>query len=144
VRQPQLVPTVTERDRSSIHGDVTSFRYEPDRDRIRPGRTGRGAPAATLGQRAAVVERGVLGGAFVNTGTVPSKTLRAAIVQLTSLAPSFQRDPSSQHEPVRPAEVAFDDRTVLDSEGIAHLSTNPRTLTSSAAATLGRSPTASQ
>jgi NAD(P) transhydrogenase len=40
--------------------------------------------AAKLGRRAAVIEReNVLGGVSTNTGTLPSKTLRAAIVELT-------------------------------------------------------------
>ena len=38
--------------------------------------------AAKLGRRAAVVERHQLGGASVNWGTIPSKTLREAIVYL--------------------------------------------------------------
>jgi NAD(P) transhydrogenase len=45
--------------------------------------------AAKLGKRAAVVEREVaLGGVSTNTGTLPSKTLRAAIVELTGRAQS--------------------------------------------------------
>ncbi len=40
--------------------------------------------AAKLGKRAAVLERSeVLGGVATNTGTVPSKTLRAAVLDLT-------------------------------------------------------------
>jgi NAD(P) transhydrogenase len=40
--------------------------------------------AAKLGKRAAIVERrGVVGGACVNTGTIPSKTLREAVLYLT-------------------------------------------------------------
>jgi NAD(P) transhydrogenase len=43
--------------------------------------------AAKLGRRAAVVERAPgLGGVSTNTGTLPSKTLRAAIVELTGRA----------------------------------------------------------
>src|ERR687897_2794032 len=42
--------------------------------------------AAKLGRRAAVVERQQLGGASVNWGTIPSKTLREAIVYLTGLS----------------------------------------------------------
>jgi NAD(P) transhydrogenase len=42
--------------------------------------------AAKVGKRAAVVERSVcLGGVCVNTGTIPSKTLREAVVYLTGL-----------------------------------------------------------
>src|SRR3712207_1683784 len=39
--------------------------------------------AAKLGMRAAIVDReGALGGVSARTGTVPSKTLRAAVVEL--------------------------------------------------------------
>ena len=45
--------------------------------------------AAKLGKRAAVIERGAsIGGVSTNTGTLPSKTLRAAIVELTGRAAS--------------------------------------------------------
>jgi NAD(P) transhydrogenase len=39
--------------------------------------------AAKLGRRAAIVERDRLGGACIHTGTIPSKTLREAILYLT-------------------------------------------------------------
>jgi NAD(P) transhydrogenase len=43
--------------------------------------------AAKLGKRAAIVERaGALGGASTRSGTIPSKTLRAAVVELTGVA----------------------------------------------------------
>lgn len=43
--------------------------------------------AAKLGRRAAVVERtDMVGGVCINTGTIPSKTLREAIVYLTGLS----------------------------------------------------------
>ncbi len=42
--------------------------------------------AAKLGRRAAVVERQTLGGVSVNRGTIPSKTLREAVVYLTGLS----------------------------------------------------------
>jgi NAD(P) transhydrogenase len=42
--------------------------------------------AAKLGRHAAVVERQHIGGASVNWGTIPSKTLREAIVYLTGLS----------------------------------------------------------
>ncbi len=45
--------------------------------------------AARLGKRVAIVERqAVLGGVSTNTGTLPSNTLRAAIVELTGQAKS--------------------------------------------------------
>jgi len=42
--------------------------------------------AAKLGRRAAIVERRQLGGVSVNRGTIPSKTLREAVVYLTGLS----------------------------------------------------------
>jgi NAD(P) transhydrogenase len=42
--------------------------------------------AAKLGRRAAMVERRTLGGVSVNRGTIPSKTLREAVVYLTGLS----------------------------------------------------------
>ncbi len=39
--------------------------------------------AAKLGKRVAIIERGKLGGACIHTGTIPSKTLREAILYLT-------------------------------------------------------------
>ena len=155
--------------------------------------------AAKLGRRAAVVEREpVLGGVLTNTGTLPSKTLRAAVVELTGQAHGvyanayrvkdeitigdllWRTKQVIEHErevihdqlrrnrvdiltgaasfvdphtlaidggdavhpvhadavviavgttPARPAGVDFDDRTVLDSDGIQHQSHIPRTLT---------------
>jgi NAD(P) transhydrogenase len=154
--------------------------------------------AAKLGKRAAVVERDATGGVSTNFGTVPSKTLRAAVVELTGQAHGIYRNayrvkheitiddllwrtkPVIVHErevihdqlrrnsvdvlaghasfedphtlivsagdesrrvtaqrfviavgtrPSRPAGVDFDDRTVLDSDGILRLRELPRTLT---------------
>jgi len=42
--------------------------------------------AAKLGRTVALVERRELGGVSVNWGTIPSKTLREAIVYLTGLS----------------------------------------------------------
>jgi NAD(P) transhydrogenase len=43
--------------------------------------------AAKLGRRAAVVERGhMIGGVCINTGTIPSKTLREAVLYLTGMS----------------------------------------------------------
>jgi NAD(P) transhydrogenase len=156
--------------------------------------------AAKLGKRAAVVEReDALGGVSTNTGTVPSKTLRAAVVELSGLAQHgvygsayrikreitiddllWRTKHVIEHErevihdqlrrnrvdvltghasflnpqtveiraaegahavradrfviavgtqPARPAGVDFDDRTVLDSDGILRMAEVPRTLT---------------
>jgi NAD(P) transhydrogenase len=161
--------------------------------------------AAKLGKRAAVVERGtVLGGVSTNTGTLPSKTLRAAILSLTgrvdgvgvgsvrreiTLDDLFWRtrlvieherevvqdqlrrngvdvlegiasfaDPHTLElrsadavrrlraeriviavgtRPARPAGVDFDDRTVVDSDGILRLERIPRTLTVVGAGVIG-------
>jgi NAD(P) transhydrogenase len=142
--------------------------------------------AAKLGRRAAVIERAtVLGGASTNIGTVPSKTLRAAIVRLTGCRPKHEVELDDlvwraqqviEHQrevifdqlrrnhvdviagaaafvdahtlrvgdrllsaerfviavgttPARPAGVEFDDRTVLDSDGILRLRRLPATMT---------------
>jgi NAD(P) transhydrogenase len=150
--------------------------------------------AAKLGMRAAIVEReGALGGVSARTGTVPSKTLRAAVMQLTGIAHDkrslrheitiddllWRAAQVIEHEqevidaqlrrnrvdrltgtasfadphtleissatasyrasaervviavgttPARPPGVDFDDRTVLDSDGILRLEDIPRTL----------------
>jgi len=45
--------------------------------------------AAKLGKRTAIIERrAVIGGVCINTGTIPSKTLREAVIHLSGL-----RDP---------------------------------------------------
>jgi NAD(P) transhydrogenase len=52
-----------------------------------PGGQKAAIAGAKLGKRVAVVERdSMLGGVCVNTGTIPSKTLREAVVYLTGLA----------------------------------------------------------
>jgi NAD(P) transhydrogenase len=51
-----------------------------------PGGQKAAIAAAKLGRRAAVVERrAMVGGVCINTGTIPSKTLREAVVYLTGL-----------------------------------------------------------
>ena len=42
--------------------------------------------AAKLGRRAAIVERRTIGGVSVNRGTIPSKTLREAVMYLTGIS----------------------------------------------------------
>src|SRR5271170_6170804 len=55
-----------------------------------PGGQRAAIAAAKLGMRSAVVEKGkVVGGVCVNTGTIPSKSLREAVLYLTGLS---QRD----------------------------------------------------
>src|SRR6201986_3169198 len=51
-----------------------------------PGGQKAAVAAAKLGKRVAVVEHGhMLGGVCVNTGTIPSKTLREAVLYLTGM-----------------------------------------------------------
>ncbi len=42
--------------------------------------------AAKLGRRAAIIERRTIGGISVNRGTIPSKTLREAVIYLTGIS----------------------------------------------------------
>ncbi|HYR13569.1 MAG TPA: FAD-dependent oxidoreductase, partial [Mycobacterium sp.] len=52
-----------------------------------PGGQKAAIAAAKLGKTVAVVERGrMLGGVCINTGTIPSKTLREAVVYLTGMS----------------------------------------------------------
>src|SRR5918994_2397411 len=69
-------------------GAVDSTDYDYDLLVIGSGPAGQKAAiqAAKLGRHAAVVERQHIGGASVNWGTIPSKTLREAIVYLTGLS----------------------------------------------------------
>jgi NAD(P) transhydrogenase len=51
-----------------------------------PGGQKAAIAAAKLGRKAAVVERRhMVGGVCINTGTIPSKTLREAVLYLTGL-----------------------------------------------------------
>ncbi|MDX6227958.1 MAG: transhydrogenase [Frankiales bacterium] len=51
-----------------------------------PGGQKAAIAAAKLGRRAAVIERrNMIGGVCINTGTIPSKTLREAVIYLTGL-----------------------------------------------------------
>ena len=52
-----------------------------------PGGQKAAIAAAKLGKSVAVIERGrMLGGVCVNTGTIPSKTLREAVLYLTGMS----------------------------------------------------------
>jgi NAD(P) transhydrogenase len=52
-----------------------------------PGGQKAAVAAAKLGRRVAIAERGnMLGGVCINTGTIPSKTLREAVLYLTGLS----------------------------------------------------------
>ena len=73
--------------------------------------------AAKLGRSVAIVERSQLGGVSVNLGTIPSKTLREAIVYLTGLS---QRSRYGQSYRVK-EEITMDDlrlrtRQVIEGE----------------------------
>ncbi|MGH3507663.1 MAG: FAD-dependent oxidoreductase, partial [Nocardioidaceae bacterium] len=52
-----------------------------------PGGQRAAVAAAKLGARVAVVDRrGMVGGVCINTGTIPSKTLREAVLYLTGMS----------------------------------------------------------
>jgi NAD(P) transhydrogenase len=74
--------------------------------------------AAKLGKRVAVLERGrTVGGVCVNTGTIPSKTLREAVLYLTGLSHRFAYGQSYRLKD----ELTIDDllsraRDVIDAE----------------------------
>ena len=52
-----------------------------------PGGQKAAIAAAKLGRQAAVIERrDMIGGVCLNTGTIPSKTLREAVLYLTGLS----------------------------------------------------------
>jgi NAD(P) transhydrogenase len=50
-----------------------------------PGGQKAAVAAAKLGKSVAVIERGDVGGVCVNTGTIPSKSMREAVVYLTGV-----------------------------------------------------------
>jgi NAD(P) transhydrogenase len=174
-----------------------------------PGGQKAAIAAAKLGRRAAVVERkDMLGGVCLNTGTIPSKTLREAVLYLTGanqhemygqsyrvkdeitiadLAARTQHvvgreidvvrsqlsrnrvailmgtglfvDPhlvevddglgrvqrasaekiviATGTKPARPASVEFDDRTIIDSDGIVNLERVPRSMVVAGAGVIG-------
>lgn len=71
-----------------------------------PGGQRASIAAAKLGKKAAVVEkREVVGGVCVNTGTIPSKSLREAVLYLTGLS---QRDLYGQSYRVK-SDITMDD-----------------------------------
>src|ERR687897_3645620 len=73
--------------------------------------------AAKLGRRAAVVERQQLGGASVNWGTIPSKTLREAIVYLTGLSQrAMYGDSYRVKEKITVEDLRLRTRQVIDRE----------------------------
>jgi len=174
-----------------------------------PGGQKAAIAAAKLERRVGIVERpDMMGGVCLNTGTIPSKTLREAVVYLTGLnqremygqsyrvkdeitiadlaartrhvvgretevvrsqlsrnrvtviagTASFvdthvieiddgqgrTRKVSAENiviatgtQPARPASVEFDDRTVIDSDGIIHLERIPRSMVVAGAGVIG-------
>jgi NAD(P) transhydrogenase len=173
-----------------------------------PGGQKAAIAAAKLGKRAAIVERSdVVGGACLNTGTIPSKTLRETVLYLTGLSQRqlygqsyrvkseitmedlsgrTEHVVSREHEvvqdqlgrnhvallhgaarfvddhtvaidgkagitqltadkiiiatgtkPARPSNVAFDDRSVLDSDGILCMQSIPASLVVVGAGVIG-------
>jgi NAD(P) transhydrogenase len=174
-----------------------------------PGGQKAAIAAAKLERRVAIVERqDMIGGVCLNTGTIPSKTLREAVIYLTGLnqremyGQSYQvkdeitiadltartrhvvgreievvrsqllrnrvtvmtgtgcfADPhvveiddgqgrtrkvsaekiviATGTRPARPSSVAFDDRTVIDSDGIIHLEQIPRSMVVAGAGVIG-------
>ncbi len=174
-----------------------------------PGGQKAAIAAAKLGRRVAIVERpDMLGGVCLNTGTIPSKTLREAVLYLTGLdqremyGQSYRlkdeitigdltarthhvvsrendvvrsqltrnrvsvltgsarftspttvevvtgadrsREVSSEKiiiatgtKPARPASVQFDERTIIDSDGILQLDRVPRSMVVAGAGVIG-------
>jgi len=73
--------------------------------------------AAKLGKRVAIVERaGVVGGASTNTGTLPSKTLRAAIVELTGMALGVYRTAYRVKEQITIDDLLWRTKQVMEQE----------------------------
>ncbi|WP_214320487.1 FAD-dependent oxidoreductase [Nonomuraea sediminis] len=118
-----------------------------------PGGQKAAIAAAKLEKRVAVVERrNMIGGVCINTGTIPSKTLREAVLYLTGLnqremygqsyrvkdvVDELGRDVKVSAEkiiiatgtwPARPASVEFDGETIIDSDGILCLPAVPDSL----------------
>jgi NAD(P) transhydrogenase len=174
-----------------------------------PGGQKAAIAAAKLGRRVAIIERkDMIGGVCLNTGTIPSKTLREAVLYLTGLSQREMYGQSyrvkdeitiadlaarTQHvvgretevvrsqlarnripiltgtgrfidphvvevddgrgriqrasadkiviatgtRPARPASVAFDDRAIIDSDGIVHLERVPRSMVVAGAGVIG-------
>jgi NAD(P) transhydrogenase len=174
-----------------------------------PGGQKAAIAAAKLGKRVAIVERqNMIGGVCLNTGTIPSKTLREAVLYLTGLdqremygssyrvkdditigdlvartthvvsreidvvrsqlsrnrvtiltGNGYFVDPhlvevdngdariqkataekiiiATGTSPARPATVAFDERTIIDSDGIVHLEQVPRSMLVAGAGVIG-------
>jgi NAD(P) transhydrogenase len=99
--------------------DSTDYGYDYDLLVIGSGPAGQKSAiqAAKLGHHAAVVERQQLGGASVNWGTIPSKTLREAIVYLTGLSQRAMYGESYRvKEEITVEDLRLRTRQVIDRE----------------------------
>ena len=83
-----------------------------------PGGQKAAIAAAKLGKTVAVVERGrMLGGVCVNTGTIPSKTLREAVVYLTGMSQREMYGASYRvKEKITPADLLARTQHVIGKE----------------------------
>src|SRR5215471_7780655 len=98
---------VTAAEDPPSRADHTIVRFDYDLVAIGSGPAGQKAAIQTakLGARVAIVDRGqMLGGVCVNTGTIPSKALREAVVALTGAG---RRSPFLRSQPTD--EVCMDD-----------------------------------
>src|SRR4051812_5930158 len=69
--------------------------------------------AAKLGRRVAIVERNDLGGVSTNTGTLPSKTLRAAVVDLAGKRPRLYGSRSPERYEITIEDLLWRTRDVI-------------------------------
>src|SRR5258705_8835623 len=83
-----------------------------------PGGQKAAIAAAKLGKSVAVIEHGrMLGGVCTNTGTIPSKTLREAVVYLTGMTQRELYGASYRvKENITPADLLARTRHVIDKE----------------------------
>jgi NAD(P) transhydrogenase len=82
-----LTPSACEIPTIGVHVYVMGVEYDLVVIGSGPGGQKAAIAAAKLGKSVAVIERGtMLGGVCVNTGTIPSKTLREAVVYLTGMS----------------------------------------------------------
>ena len=81
-----------------------------------PGGVAAADTAALLGKRVAIVERNsAVGGAAVNTGTIPSKTFREAVLALSAVSRSGSR-PTAEQRLARVSEVVRREIEVQDNQ----------------------------
>src|SRR6478752_4113842 len=130
-----------------------------------PGGQRAAIQAAKLGHSVAVCERrDRIGGVSIHTGTIPSKTLRQAVLEHIAQRPLDVHDPTRVDQtdeqalqalmdrearvvavetavgsvPARPKSVAFDDSTIIDSDGLLKMQRRvPRSMTVVGAGVIG-------